>query len=467
MATTIECATRAASETNGTTFFSYGGIQTNDVFVITLSDGYQFAITNYNNTDNSGSLQVGIPTDDTINFWLWNAGENATFDVYNYSAGSLGTLIYSYPGGPAWGALQFKYNAATDELDLTADPQGVDKLLLVSGSSGGVGGTGVYYSGINAGDYDGTTSLISDAPICFLRGTRILTERGEVAVEDLREGDLVATRFSGLRPIRWIGTQSFEGRLAGPGHLPIRLRANSLGHGLPREDLLVSPGHAVLVGDVLAHAAALVNGQTIVQEPVTGTVDYFHLDLGPHDCVLANGTWAESYFDDRNRQAFHNAADYDARFAHQAGERQATCLPILAPEHPDIAAVRDSLWPQVDGMFLLADGRRVDLERVNQRDWRATIPAGTRRLRLCSTKFRPSDRGGSDKRPLGVMVYALKYNGASLDPTGAEGWYGPEHTETQSWRWSNGDAVVPLPHGRSGGVLVLSAWLPSSIARGA
>ena len=187
--------------------------------------------------------------------------------------------------------------------------------------------------------------------ICFLRGTLILTARGEVPVERLRAGDLVATKFGGLRPVRWMGTQRFEGRLAGRGHQPIRFAAGSLGNGLPSCDLRVSPGHAMLVqygqgGEVLAHAGALVNGSTITQERVRGEIEYFHIDLGPHDCVLANGAWAESYFEDRNRDAFHNAAEFHALNPGHAAERQANCLPIVTAEHPGIDGVRRLLAPR-------------------------------------------------------------------------------------------------------------------------
>jgi hypothetical protein len=165
-------------------------------------------------------------------------------------------------------------------------------------------------------------------------------------VEQLRAGDLVATKFGGLRPIRWIGTQRFHPRFAGPTNTPIRFAPGSLGQGIPSTTLFVSPGHALLVGEVLAHAGALVNGTTITQPAFHGdSIDYFHLDLGPHDCVLANSAWAESYFEDQNRNSFHNAADFHARFPGHEPVRQATCLPIVTADHPGIDGLRWMLTP--------------------------------------------------------------------------------------------------------------------------
>ena len=191
---------------------------------------------------------------------------------------------------------------------------------------------------------DQVSFIAGDFATCFLRGTLILTSRGEVPVEKLRAGDLVATKFGGLRPIRWIGTQRFNPRFAGKTNTPIRFAPGSLGQGIPSAALFVSPGHAMLVGEVLAHAGALVNGTTITQPSFHGdSIDYFHLDLGPHDCVLANSAWAESYFEDQNRNSFHNAADFHARFPGHEPVRQATCLPIVTAEHPWIEGIRRSI----------------------------------------------------------------------------------------------------------------------------
>jgi hypothetical protein len=44
-------------------------------------------------------------------------------------------------------------------------------------------------------------------------------------------------------------------------------------------------------------------------------VNYVQLDLGGHDCVLAEGAWSETYADAPGMRAqFHNAAEYEALY---------------------------------------------------------------------------------------------------------------------------------------------------------
>ncbi len=154
---------------------------------------------------------------------------------------------------------------------------------------------------------------LSIAAICYLAGTRILTARGEMKIEDIRTGDLVATRLGGLQPVRWIGWQNFARRFVqnNRGKIPVRIRAGALGGGLPERDLFVSPGHSMLLDGVLVLARSLVNGVTITQDSVPETVTYFQLEFSTHDCVLAEGCWSESFIDGPGLRAqFHNAAEY-------------------------------------------------------------------------------------------------------------------------------------------------------------
>jgi hypothetical protein len=77
---------------------------------------------------------------------------------------------------------------------------------------------------------------------------------------------------------------------------------------------------------ILAHL--LVNGITIVQAPAA-RVEYFNLDLGAHDCIIAEGAWSETYADAPGMRAqFDNAAEYDALFPDEPPPEELTlCAP--------------------------------------------------------------------------------------------------------------------------------------------
>jgi uncharacterized protein len=349
-------------------------------------------------------------------------------------------------------------NASTSwSLDISSIAAKLNALALGVGFSYRVS---VFDAGTEVTEGAGTTyTSPSYAIVCFLRGTLILTERGEVAVENLVAGDRVATRFGGLRPIVWIGTQKFDGRFARGTAAPVRFRPGSLGVGLPHTDLFVSPGHAMLVGEVLAHAGALVNADTITQHDMDGPIEYFHLDLGSHDCVLANGAWAESYFEDRNRDAFHNRADFHARFPGHAPVRQETCMPILVEGHPDLPAIRERLAPAPRAPQLLADGIPLPFAEVAPGTWEATIPEGIGSLRLRSPTLHPE----GEARTLGLMVYALMFEGSPLTPAG-QGWHAAETDGAMTWTWTNGNAAISLPTLAVPGQLTLRGWLPHTAA---
>lgn len=143
---------------------------------------------------------------------------------------------------------------------------------------------------------------------CFCRGTRILTVSGEVAVEDLRVGDLVRTRDHGLQPVRWIGAKALDGidLALAPKLRPIRIAAGALGAGLPDRDLLVSPQHRILVRSAIAQrmfgsdevlvAARQLLALDGVEELAVEAVEYFHILFDRHEIVISNGAETESLF---------------------------------------------------------------------------------------------------------------------------------------------------------------------------
>jgi hypothetical protein len=135
--------------------------------------------------------------------------------------------------------------------------------------------------------------------ICFVRGTRIKTVRGEVPVEELTTGDRVLTLDSGYQAIRWIGSAR---RPARGVMAPVLIRAGTLGN---ERDLRVSQQHRMLLrgwqasllfgeSEVLVAAKALINDRTILREE-GGEVEYFHLLFDRHEIIFAEGALAETF----------------------------------------------------------------------------------------------------------------------------------------------------------------------------
>lgn len=198
-------------------------------------------------------------------------------------------------------------------------------------------------------DYDETASSNFGAwntqqMPCYCRGTRILTERGERPVEELRIGDCLVTASGEARPIRWIGRRSYAGRFAaGNRHvLPVRFQKGALADNVPARDLLVSPNHAMFIDGMLIPAGALLNGASVTQLEQVDKVEYFHLELATHDVILAEGVPAESFLDDGSRGVFHNAREYRVLHAEGRPAPARYCAPRVE-DGEELEAIRRRL----------------------------------------------------------------------------------------------------------------------------
>jgi hypothetical protein len=162
--------------------------------------------------------------------------------------------------------------------------------------------------------------VTSDVP-CFVRGTRIRTPAGEVAIETLRAGDSVVTLSGQARPIVWIGQREVDcSRHPRPERVrPVRITAGAFGDGCPSRDLWVSGNHAIFFEGVLIPARLLVDGVNVTSV-ACARVAYFHLELSSHDVVFAEGLAAESYLacGDRGNFSNNNAVRLYADFAAEA-----------------------------------------------------------------------------------------------------------------------------------------------------
>jgi hypothetical protein len=186
--------------------------------------------------------------------------------------------------------------------------------------------------GYLSGAFPATLVITDEGPTpCFCRGTRILTEDGEAAVEDLKIGDRVITGGCEIRPIRWIGTRSYTGRFVAGNQdvLPVLIKSGALADNVPKRNLMISPLHAMYIDGALVPAICLVNGRSIVQLEKIDQVEYFHIELDSHDVILAEGALSETYVDDDNRGIFHNAASFNAMYPNAGSQPVRYCAPRI------------------------------------------------------------------------------------------------------------------------------------------
>ena len=128
---------------------------------------------------------------------------------------------------------------------------------------------------------DGSTDIYVP---CFLPGTFILTDQGEVPVEKLQLGDRIATLSGTTRRLSWIGrgrTLATRGRRNAA--TPVIVQKGALADNVPHHDLHITKGHALFLDGVLIPAEFLVNHRSILWDDRAQEVTVFHLELDTHD----------------------------------------------------------------------------------------------------------------------------------------------------------------------------------------
>jgi hypothetical protein len=256
--------------------------------------------------------------------------------------------------------------------------------------------------------------------------------------------------------------------------MPVRIQRDAFGTGMPHRDLLLSPDHAVFVDGLLVCARQLVNGTTIRQESDWLSVEYHHVELDQHSVILAEGLPAESYLNTGNKGFFQNSgeplllhpsltddADLPSR---EAG----SCAPLVweaSRVEPiwrrlaDRAAALGQPVPTPElttepELGLLAKGRKIHSIYSKGGLHIFPLPRGAGEIHLVSRAGSPTDARPwmEDRRHLGVRVTRLVLRSAGQvrdialdDPALAQGWWDVERDAMVMRRWTDGEAVLPLP----------------------
>jgi len=275
-----------------------------------------------------------------------------------------------------------------------------------SGAGAGAGGIDsiIFGAAISTGSFSVVNGNTVEALACFVAGTWIETDRGPVAVEDLKVGDFAVTVEGAREPIVWIGRRAVNCRThpMPDAVFPVRVAAGALGPARPSRDLWLSPYHAVFVNGVLVPVHLLTNGKTIAREE-RERVTYFHVELPRHAIILAEDLPVESYLDTGDRANFRNGglvtrlfADFSAPARDTAMLWETEACAALVMHGPELEAARAIVLARATGgddrpgEAFPGNAERVSppglVERYAGSRWDCRIAATTRQSSSASTK---------------------------------------------------------------------------------
>jgi hypothetical protein len=289
--------------------------------------------------------------------------------------------------------------------------------------------TGDTFSLGSVGGVDFTITDLGPDVACFAAGTRLLTDAGEVPVENLAVGDTAILHDGTAAPIIFIGHRRLDLRRHPNAETvcPVRIAAGALADGIPGRDLILSPDHALLLDGVLVQAKDLVDGVAITQDFGASSIRYYHVELPAHGILLAEGTPAESYLDTGHRALFENSGGVVILHPNlMQMRREAESVAPLCTSGATLAAIRNRLHARK-----LAAGLTIGIDwTITARTATATLtpvtngighilfalPDNTEAITLHIPAFTPAafDPGSDDRRRLGLAIADIQINGCAL-----------------------------------------------------
>ena len=134
--------------------------------------------------------------------------------------------------------------------------------------------------------------------MCLLKGTQILTPSGYVKIENLKENDIV---LNSKKEEKKIKSMLYQKCIVDPEDNSKKnpklkhkylLRKDSIKENMPTEDLILSGGHMIKIGDEF-HLPTNSDKLENIQKRKE-IIEYYNIELDHYDFIIANGVEVES-----------------------------------------------------------------------------------------------------------------------------------------------------------------------------
>jgi len=199
------------------------------------------------------------------------AGIEGTTILLNFSDATTGAPIRGVVATITVTMPQF---ASSGSIILTEKSDGSTITLThVSGTEATFSGEGTINSSFDVTDGGGGGGG-SGAPPCFAAGTRVLTQNGYKAVEDLIATDRMVLSDGRSAPFQRFSTTV---DVADSKTAPYRIEAHAFGHNKPAAPIALSGRHKIQIRKGLWTCPELTSNKKVVQYGIGEAVTYYHI----------------------------------------------------------------------------------------------------------------------------------------------------------------------------------------------
>ena len=134
-------------------------------------------------------------------------------------------------------------------------------------------------------------------------GTRLLTDRGPISVEHLKQDQTLSgwpQGFIRLSEARLAGKRPDWSRVA-PA---IRVEPGAVADDCPNASLLLHPDHCLFIGGILIAPRLMLTPRSIATEEAPDTINWIQLTMSEPTILTANGTQLASWINEDERAIF-------------------------------------------------------------------------------------------------------------------------------------------------------------------
>jgi len=135
-----------------------------------------------------------------------------------------------------------------------------------------------------------TFQLTPDNLVCFAENSMVLTPNGEIAIQNLKQGDIIYDKNYNHQNVEFIAKRTvFPCKSINKHSIPIEIKQGHLGNNVPNRDTIVSSAHLIMHKDEMVAAYKL--GQSVEIESV---ITYYNVSVSNYSTMIVNGLVSET-----------------------------------------------------------------------------------------------------------------------------------------------------------------------------